>query len=52
MKDELKYQIVNIYREWLADYASDELHTKDQLINAEDNMFYWEEFVRIIEEDI
>ena len=50
MKQELTDKIIEIYEEWLLDYASDEIHCKDQLIDASENQLYWDEFIEQIKD--
>jgi len=47
-RDEAEEKIVDAYEQWLMDHCADELHTKDQLIEASENGFRSEEFIEYV----
>jgi len=45
-RDEAEEKVVEAYEQWLMDHCSDQLHTKDQLIEAAEDGFRYEDFVK------
>ncbi len=44
MKQQLKDTLEDYYQEWIMGYTSDEIHCKDDLIDAVESMKYYKEF--------
>lgn len=49
-KQELSLKASALYYEWLYDTKSDELHCKDDFVNASMSQHYFEEFIKWLEE--
>ena len=42
----LNDKVIQLYEEWLMDFATDEISCKDQLIEASESQMYWNVFIK------
>ena len=50
--EEIKGKILEAYEFWLMEFCNDEIHCKDQLIEASENRHRIDDFYKFVEEEI